>query len=69
MSRVAADAYPWTGAVGKRSFGVVGIVNAESQIAQPHATADLGNVVCVETDALEILEIDDHATTLAARGE
>lgn len=69
MSRVAADAYTWTGAVGKRSFGVFGIVNPECQIAQSNATADLGNVICIETDRLEILEINDHATTLAARGE
>lgn len=69
MGGVATHAHTWTGSMGKRSFCVVVVVDPECQVSQSNATADLGHIILIETNGLEIFEINDHAATLAARGE
>ena len=68
VSRMAAQTHTWTGAVRKGSFRVVVIVDTQCQISKSDAATDFGNIVCIKADVLKVLEIDDHAAVLAARG-
>lgn len=58
-----------TGACAMRESTLRLVVDTDSQIAQPHPSANRSNVVGVKSDSLEVLEIDDHTPILSAQTE
>lgn len=66
VGKVPTNADTGAGSVGQSTLALV--VDALGQVTQPETTADLGNALVVEADILELLEVDDQAAILAARG-
>ena len=62
MSRVAAHSNARTCTMGQSTLSLV--EDCLGEIAKPHSTANLGNIVGVKADLLEALEVDDHGAIL-----
>ncbi len=67
MSSMAAHAH--ARARTMRQSTLLLVEDALGEIAEPHSTANLGDVVGVKADLLEALEVNDHGTILSSQTE